>query len=120
MTQPAKDSAIYDAVELLKDNGFDALSGAVTVLLNTAVADQRSEYLGGRPYQRQEDRRGYRHPSGGINNVAGPANTQEIAGTGRRQALLQSACETACWPHLFTHCRGEIVTFRTVPGLQLV
>jgi hypothetical protein len=37
MAQPVQDNAIYDAVELLKDNGFDGLAEAVTVLLNTAM-----------------------------------------------------------------------------------
>ena len=59
MAQPLQDSAIYDAVELLKDNGFDALAEAVTVLLNTAMVAERSEYLGARPYERSESRRGY-------------------------------------------------------------
>ena len=59
MAQPVQDSAIYDAVELLKDNGFDALAEAVTVLLNTAMVAERSEYLGARPYERSESRRGY-------------------------------------------------------------
>ena len=38
MAQPVQDSAIFDAVELLKDNGFDGLAEAVTGLLNTAIA----------------------------------------------------------------------------------
>jgi putative transposase len=59
MAQPVQDSAIYDAVELLKDNGFDALAEAVTVLLNTAMVAERSEYLGARPYERSDSRRGY-------------------------------------------------------------
>jgi putative transposase len=46
-------------VELLKDNGFDALAEAVTVLLNTAMVAERSEYLGARPYERSDSRRGY-------------------------------------------------------------
>jgi transposase-like protein len=59
MAQPVQDNAIYDAVELLKDNGFDALAEAVTVLLNTAMVAERSEYLGARPYERSDSRRGY-------------------------------------------------------------
>ena len=59
MAQPVQDNAIYDAVELLKDNGFDALAEAVTVLLNTAMVAERSDYLGARPYERSDDRRGY-------------------------------------------------------------
>ena len=59
MAQQSQDNAIYDAVELLKDNGFDALAEAVTVLMNTAMVAERSEYLGARPYERTEERRGY-------------------------------------------------------------
>jgi transposase-like protein len=46
-------------VELLKDNGFDGLAEAVTVLLNTAMAAERSEYLGAQPYERSDNRRSY-------------------------------------------------------------
>jgi len=59
MAQHTQDSSIIDAVELLKDNGFDALAEAVTVLMNTAMVAERSEYLGARPYERTEERRGY-------------------------------------------------------------
>jgi transposase-like protein len=59
MAQPVQDNAIYDAVELLKDNGFDGLAEAVTVLLNTAMVAERSEYLGAQPYERSDSRRGY-------------------------------------------------------------
>jgi len=46
-------------VELLQDNGFEGLAEAVAVLLNTAMTAERSEYLGVRPYERSEKRRGY-------------------------------------------------------------
>ena len=59
MAQPVQDNAIYDAVELLKDNGLDGLAEAVTVLLNAAMVAERSEYLGARPYERSESRSGY-------------------------------------------------------------
>jgi transposase-like protein len=59
MAQQPQDSSILDAVELLKDNGFDALAEAVTVLMNTAMVAERSDYLGARPYERTEERRGY-------------------------------------------------------------
>ena len=36
MAQPIQDNAIHVAVELLKDSGFDGITEAVTVLLNTA------------------------------------------------------------------------------------
>lgn len=59
MAQQAQDSSIFDAVELLRDNGFDALAEAVTVLMNTAMVAERSEYLGARPYERTAERRGH-------------------------------------------------------------
>jgi len=59
MTQPVQDNPIYDAVELLKNNGFDGVAEAVTVLMNTAMVAERSEYLGARPYERSDNRSGY-------------------------------------------------------------
>jgi putative transposase len=59
MAQPVQDNAIYDAVELLKDNGFDGLAEAVTVLLNSAMVAERSGHLGAMPYERSERRSGY-------------------------------------------------------------
>ena len=59
MAQPYENSPIEGAVELLKTNGFDALAEAVTVLLNTAIVAERSEYLGAAPYERSADRIGY-------------------------------------------------------------
>ena len=50
---------MYDAVELLKDNGFDALAEAVAGLMNTALVAERSAYLGARPSERSESRRSY-------------------------------------------------------------
>jgi hypothetical protein len=41
MAQRVENRSIGDAVELLKDNGFDGLAEAVTVLLNTAMGDGR-------------------------------------------------------------------------------
>lgn len=59
MAQRPQDNAIYDTVELLKDNGFDGVAEAVTLLLNTAMVAERSEYLGARPYERSDSRSGY-------------------------------------------------------------
>jgi transposase-like protein len=59
MAQPFENSPIDSAVELLKSNGFDALAEAVTVLLNTAMVDERSEHLGAAPYERSAGRIGY-------------------------------------------------------------
>jgi transposase-like protein len=46
-------------VELLKENGFEGLAEAVTVLLNSAMASERSEYLRAAPYERSVERVGY-------------------------------------------------------------
>ena len=49
MAQHSEDRSIGSAVELLKENGFDSLAEAVTVLMNAAMFVERSEYLGARP-----------------------------------------------------------------------
>lgn len=59
MAQQLEHKTIGDAVELLKENGFDGLAEAVTVLLNAAMVSERSEYLGAVPYERSESRSGY-------------------------------------------------------------
>lgn len=59
MAQHVENKTIDGAVELLKTNGFDALADAVTVLLNSAMVAERSEYLGAAPYQRSAERVGY-------------------------------------------------------------
>lgn len=59
MAQHSEDRSIGDAVELLKENGFDGLAEAVTVLMNAAMVAERSEYLGARPYERSATRVGY-------------------------------------------------------------
>ncbi len=59
MAQRVENRSIGDAVELLKDNGFDGLADAVTVLLNTAMVAERSEHLGAAPYERSASRVGY-------------------------------------------------------------
>lgn len=59
MAQQGEHRTIDDAVELLKDHGFDALAEAVTVLLNSAMLAERSEYLGAAPYERSATRVGY-------------------------------------------------------------
>jgi len=47
-----REKTISDAVELLKVNGFDGLADAVTVLLNSAMVAERSDYLGVASYER--------------------------------------------------------------------
>jgi len=59
MAQPFENNPIHGAVDLLKTNGFDALAEAVTVLLNTAMVAERSDYLGAAPYERSVGRIGY-------------------------------------------------------------
>lgn len=59
MAQRIENRSIGDAVELLKDNGFDGLADAVTVLLNSAMVAERSEHLCAAPYERSETRIGY-------------------------------------------------------------
>lgn len=59
MAQRTEDRSIGDAVELLKENGFDGLAEAVTVLMNEAMLVERSEYLGARPYERSATRVGH-------------------------------------------------------------
>lgn len=43
MAQRVENRSIDDAVELLKEHGFDGLAEAVTVLLNSAMVAERSE-----------------------------------------------------------------------------
>jgi transposase-like protein len=59
MAQHYENKTIDGAVELLKVNGFDGLAEAVTVLLNSAMVAERSEYLGAAPYERSTNRIGY-------------------------------------------------------------
>jgi hypothetical protein len=49
MAQRVENRSINDAVELLKENGFDGLADAVTLLLNSAMVAERSEHLGAAP-----------------------------------------------------------------------
>jgi transposase-like protein len=59
MAQRIEHRSIDDAVELLKEHGFEGLAEAVTVLLNTAMVAERSEYLGAAPYERSATRIGH-------------------------------------------------------------
>lgn len=59
MTQQEQHNAIEDAVELLKENGFDGLAEAVALMLNQAMIVERSEYLNARPYERSAERVSY-------------------------------------------------------------
>ena len=59
MAQHEENRSIDDALELLKENGFDGMAEAVTLLMNLTMATERSEYLGARPYERSATRVGY-------------------------------------------------------------
>lgn len=59
MAQRLEDKTIEGAVELLKTNGFEALGDAVTVLVNSAMVAERSDYLGAAPYERTASRLSY-------------------------------------------------------------
>ncbi len=59
MAQHNENRPIDGAVELLQNNGFDALAEAVTVLLNSAMVAERSEHLCAAPYERSAQRVGY-------------------------------------------------------------
>ena len=59
MTQQNQDKSLNSAMELLIDNGFEGAAEAIAVLLNTAMAVERSAYLDAQPYERTAERRGY-------------------------------------------------------------
>jgi putative transposase len=59
MAQPYENRTIESAVEQLKVNGFDALAEAVTVLMNSAMVAERTDYLGVAPYERSVNRVSY-------------------------------------------------------------
>lgn len=59
MAQRVENKTIDEALELLKHHGFDGLADAMTVLLNSAMLAERSEYLGAAPYERSSERIGY-------------------------------------------------------------
>ena len=59
MAQRVENRSIDDAVELLKENGFGGLAEAVTILMNSAMVAERSEYLCAAPYERSVHRVGY-------------------------------------------------------------
>ena len=52
-------SSIDQAIELLCEQGFDGLGETVTLLINHAMAIERSQHLRAEPYERSDDRRGY-------------------------------------------------------------
>ena len=59
MAQHYESKTIDDVLELLTTNGFDGLADAGTVLLNSAMVAERSEYLNAASYDRCTQRVGY-------------------------------------------------------------
>lgn len=59
MAQHDQDKTIEGAVELLKVNGFAGMAEAVTLLMNSAMLAERSDYLGAAPYERSSQRVSY-------------------------------------------------------------
>jgi len=59
MAQHYQNRTHEDAVELLKENGFEAVADAVTVLMNSAMVAERTDYLGVAPYERSVNRVSY-------------------------------------------------------------
>jgi putative transposase len=52
-------TTITSALELLTDLGFQGLASALETLLNEAMRLERCAYLGARPWERTDERRGY-------------------------------------------------------------
>lgn len=59
MTRPEEYNVIEDIMELLADDGFNALSEALRLIVNQAMRLERQKHLGVGPYERSNDRRGY-------------------------------------------------------------
>ena len=59
MTRQTNDNVLEDAMELLNENGFEAYSQVLRILLNEAMKLEREEVLNAQLYQRTDDRQGY-------------------------------------------------------------
>lgn len=59
MTHQRQSNELSEAVQLLSDNGFEGMANAMQVLFNEAMKIERTEYIGGQPYQRTQKRRSY-------------------------------------------------------------
>ena len=59
MTHQNQSSELFEAVQLLAENGFEGMANAMQILFNEAMKLERTEYLNAAPYQRTEDRRTY-------------------------------------------------------------
>jgi len=52
-------TAFDDVLGILHEAGFDGMATAMELLINEAMRLERAEFLGARPYERSEGRRGY-------------------------------------------------------------
>ena len=59
MTRKLDSTQVELAMQLLSNNGLDAMAEAVRLLLNESMKIERAQALGAEPYQRTEDRNGY-------------------------------------------------------------
>jgi hypothetical protein len=59
MTHQVDSRAIEQVVEALIDEGLDGMARAFEILMNEAMKVKRSRFLGARPYERTQGRRGY-------------------------------------------------------------
>jgi putative transposase len=59
MTRQIESTELDAVVQLLADEGFDGMAGAIETLMNEAMKLQRSDALKAGPYQRTADRRGH-------------------------------------------------------------
>ena len=59
MTRPEEYSVIEDIMELLADDGFNALGEALRLIVNQAMRLERQQHLGVGPYERSDARKGY-------------------------------------------------------------
>ena len=60
MTHPNTDGNVFDeAMQLLTENGTDALGDAFRILLNHAMKIERSQVLSAQPYERTPERKGH-------------------------------------------------------------
>lgn len=59
MTRPNHSTLETEVVELLTEQGFEALPELLRVVLNAAMQAERQQYLRAAPYERTDERRGY-------------------------------------------------------------
>ena len=57
MTHQNQSSELFEAVQLLSENGFEGMANAMQILIDEAMKLERNEYLRATPYQRTEEHR---------------------------------------------------------------